>query len=266
MSLLDYFKKNKSHNSEDSFSMRFDDPGFGNVDKADTPVSATKKIRTFSDLPQSEFIFKDPGVNDYAERWGAASVNSVRYFLIGMIAVCTAAYSTHYAIKVSTEQKAERILVEFNGVTGEYKKPVKLDVLTATDAMVKFGLGRWAEWVFTIDPKLSYNYLQDADAMAKGRARDQFGDYRYTTEIIRHIKENKRLVFAKALAVDILTPGVVVVHLETKELDGNGALMESTNYRVRLDYTINPPTEAAVVLRNPIGLEVNGFTYERLAK
>lgn len=266
MSLLDFLNKKNKKPVEDRFSMRFDDPGFGNSSAPSDKPQMTKKIRTFSDLPQSEFIFTDPGVNDYAERWGAASVNSVRYFLLGLIAVCTAAYSTHYALKIATEQKAEAILVEFNGVTGEYRKPVKLDVLTATDAMIKFGLGRWAEWVFTIDPKLSYNYLQDADAMSKGRARSQFADYRYTTEIIRHIKENKRLVFAKAMAVDILTPGVVMVSLESKELDASGALMDTTNYRVRLDYSINPPTEAAIVLRNPIGLEVNGFTFERLAK
>ena len=266
MSFLDFLHKRKNQKADEGFSMRFDDPGFGvDAEKADAPIKA-KTVRTFSDLPQSEFIFNDPGVNDFAERWGAASVNSVRYFLIGLIAVCTAAYSTHYALQVATEQKADRILVEFNGVTGEYKKPVKLDVLTATDAMIKFGLGRWAEWVFTIDPKLSYNYMQDADAMSKGRARGQFADYRYTTEIIRHIKENKRLVFAKAEAVDILTPGVVMVHLQTRELDNNGALMDTSNYRVRLDYSINPPTEAAVILRNPIGLEVNGFTFERLAK
>ena len=265
MSFLDLLNKKKKP-VEDSYSMRFDDPGFGSSEaKAEAPKK-TKKVRTFSDLPQSEFIFNDPGVNDYAERWGAASVNGVRFFLLGLIAICTAAYSTHYALKTANEQKAEPILVEFNAITGEYRKPVKLDVLTATDAMIKFGLGRWAEWVFTIDPKLSYNYLQDADAMSKGRARGQFADYRYTTEIIRHIKENKRLVFAKAMAVDILTPGVVMVSLETKELDASGALLDTTNYRVRLDYSINPPTEAAVVLRNPIGLEVNGFTFERLAK
>lgn len=264
MSFFDFLKKRKQPGN-DSFSMRFDDPGFEEKN-SDSASSITNRAKTFSDLPQSDFIFKDPGVNDYAERWGTASVNGVRFFLIGLIGVGIAAYSTHSALKMATEQKAETFIVEFNGITGEYRKPVKLDSLTATEAMIKFGLGRWAEWVFTVDPKLSYNYLQDADAMAKGRAKGQFADYRYTTEIIRHIKENKRLVFAKALAVDILTPGVVMVTLETKELDPNGGLMEIVNYRVRLDYSINPPKEAAVVLRNPIGLEVNGFTYERLVK
>lgn len=93
--------------------------------------------------------------------------------------------------------------------------------------------------------------MQDADAMSKGRARGQFADYRYTTEIIRHIKENKRLVFAKAEAVDILTPGVVMVHLQTRELDNNGALMDTSNYRVRLDYSIKPSNRSCGYFAKP---------------
>ena len=84
--------------------------------------------------------------------------------------------------------------------------------------------------------------------------------------MIRQIKEAKKFVFAKTLSVDILQPGVAIVNLESKDIDKNGQVLDSSNYRVRLDYSINPPTNAAVVLRNPIGLEVEGFTYERLTK
>ena len=225
-----------------------------------------KEPQSFEDLPQSEFVFKDPGINNYAERWGSASVNATRLFILALLGVASATVLGYHSLKTATEQKAQPILVEFNGATGEYRKPVKIESMTATDAMAKFALGKWAEWVFTVDPKLSYNYLLDADAMSKGKAKGQFAEFRSKTDVVRQIKEAKKFVFAKTLSVDILQAGVAIVNLETKDIDKNGQVLDSSNYRVRLDYSINPPTNAAVVLRNPIGLEVEGFTYERLTK
>lgn len=255
----------RRNNSSEAGSL-FDSQDDMSRDVADAKPKINSGAKTLYELPQAEFLAKDPGLNDYSERWGAASVATARAFILAFVGITIGGVGAVYALKASTEQKAQPILVEFNGVTGEYKKPVRIDAITATDAMVKFGLGKWAEWVFTLDPKMSYGYLQNADAMTKGRARGQFAEYRLQTEIIRHIKEGKRFVFGKSENVDILQKGVAIISLETKELDPSGGLLEKVNYRIRLDYTINPPRDADVVLRNPIGLEVDGFTYERLVK
>lgn len=258
------FKMFKSRIKENA-TLRFNDEGFDGGHSASTPKNEKKHV-SFETLPQSEFIFNDPGLNDYAERWGSASVNATRFFILAAVGMASAAVLGVYSLKTASEQKSTNILVEYNGQTGEYKKPVVIETMTATDAMAKYAMARWAEWVFTLDPKLSYNYLLDADAMSKGRARGQFAEYRLKTEVIRHIKEMKRLVFAKTLAVDILAPGVAVLNVETTEVDQSGASIAVVQYRVRLDYSINPPKEASVALRNPIGLEVENFSYERLAK
>ncbi|MEQ6436329.1 VirB8/TrbF family protein [Comamonas sp. w2-DMI] len=269
MGFFDLLNKRKGRSGQsDVEASLFDEDDVSTESISDAVPKKKKgaKGQSFYNLPQSEFIAEDPGLNDFAERWGSSSVSSARFFILAFFGLLIGLMGALYGWKASTEQKVVTVLVEFNGITGEYKKPVRIDKLTASDAMVKFGLGKWSEWVFTIDPKMSYGYLQDADVMTKGRARGQFADYRFKTEIIRHIKEGKKFIFAKTKNVDILQPGVAIVTLETEELDPNGGLLEKAHYRIRLDYSMSPPNDADLVLRNPIGLEIDGFTYERLVK
>lgn len=259
---LNLFRKSTVNRSNDA-SLVFDDVELG---EEPPRKNRTQQKQGFGDLPQSDFIFNDPGASDFAERWGASSVNATRMFILSMIVATTGAAAWFGASKIWNDKKVVTLLVEVNGATGEYKKPVRIDTLTATEAMIKFGLSKWSENVFTIDPKMSLGYLQDADAMSKGRAKGQFAEFRFKTEVLKHIKEEKRIVFAKSMTVDILQTGVAIVMLETNELDPNGHHMQKDQYRIRLDYTINPPTDEKVVLRNPIGLEIEGFTYERIVK
>lgn len=225
-----------------------------------------KKPKTFADLPQSEFIFKDPGVNDYAERWGAASINSTRMFILSSVMVVSGGLAWFTAIKMWGDKKVEPVLVEFNGTTGEYKRPVLVESITVPQAMIKSMLAKWAEYVFTVDPALSLNYLRNADAMTKGRAKGQFADFRLKTDVLKNLKDGKKLIFAKTETVDFLQDGVAIVNLTTESIDQQGNVESTDNYRIRLDYTLTPPTDGQIILRNPIGLAVEVFTYERLSK
>lgn len=228
--------------------------------------SKDKNPKTFADLPQSEFIFKDPGVNDYAERWGAASINSTRMFLISSVMVISGSVAWFAAIKMWGDEKVQPVLVEFNGTTGEYKRPVRVESITVPQAMVKSMLAKWAEYVFTVDPALSLNYLRNADAMTKGRAKGQFAEFRLKTDVLKNLKDGKKLIFAKTETVDFLQDGVAIVNLTTESIDQSGNVELTENYRIRLDYTLTPPTDGQIILRNPIGLAVEVFTYERLSK
>lgn len=274
MSLFSSFNKKKSQgltlddlkSSDTPSSYQQRESEASKPDSKTGTSSGEKQEIKFRDLRGGADIYEDPGLRSFVEIWGSNAVNNKRMFVITFISVVGAIGATIFALKTASEKTATPILVEYNGNTGEYKKPVVIERTTATDAMVKYGLAKWAEYVFTVDPKLSLNYLRNADAMAAGRAKGQFAQYRINTDIMKEIRDGKKLVFAESKSVDILQKGVSIVNLETQELDINGRLLKQKVYRVRLDYKVNPPIDAAVILKNPIGLTIEGFTFDEVSK
>jgi type IV secretory pathway component VirB8 len=61
--------------------------------------------------------------------------------------------------------------------------------------------------------------------------------------------------------VDASQPGVAFIFLKTLERTGNQSSADSRvkRYRLTLHYQIDPPSEEADLLANPLGLYVNFF-------
>lgn len=221
-----------------------------------------EKVQSLSQIQGGEEIFKDPGFRAYVEIWGSNSLNSKRLFALGIVCAIGMVYMGIQLSNLATTKTATPILVEYNGLTGEYKKPVVIEKSTATTSMAKYALGKWAEYVFTVDPKISLEQYKLAASMTAGRGVGQYTDYRVQNDVIAALSDGNKLLIAKTRSVDILQSGVAIVHIEQTEYDNRGSMVLKNNYRVRLDYSLEPPTDADQILRNPIGLVVEGFTYD----
>lgn len=199
-------------------------------------------------------------LNEFADLVTGHRVASQRMFLVAVMALLVAAGTGVGMYHIATTRQVERLIVEVTPNDGVRGKPVRINEMKPSDAVLKAELAKWAEKVMAIDSKRSGDWLQEANVMATGKALEQFRSWRETEGIATKIqKEPDYIRTAKVTSVDVATPGVAQVWVVTKESRGNMAPASPVQYRIRLDYSLAPPKTEQEVFDNPLGLYITFF-------
>lgn len=204
-------------------------------------------------------MFNDPAAQ-FAEIYGGALVGQQRMFLISIACVLMALGSFAMYVLNSRSNIAVPWLVEVND-KGVVNKPVRIEVVRPSDAVVKAELGRWITKVFTIDRQLTQKLFGEANVMTKGLGTEQFTEFRVKQGITERMTKDPSLQRRAAVqSVDVSSqPGVAFIFLTTQEAAGTNANTASSSFRVTLKYEFIPPQTEAEILANPLGLFVTSM-------
>jgi len=219
-----------------------------------------KKTPTLMDLPQSEHIERDPK-REFAEIYGTAMVSQARLFIVCVCMSLICAFAVFALWQSSRDKVAIPWLVEVNNQTGVISRPVRMDTVTPSQAVIKSELAKWVEHAFTIDPKMSMNYLREASSKTTGKAVGQFREFRLEHDIVNKITRQPNYIrFAKVSSVDMSQRGFAFIFVRTHEIASDGKEVNPKSYRVRMDYTLIPPKTEEELLANPLGFYVSLFS------
>lgn len=219
-----------------------------------------KEHQRLSDLPSTPVgVFSDP-VNAFAEIYGGAKVGEQRMFVVAVAAIALALAAFAMYVVNSRSNIAVPWLVEVNGQQGVINKPVRIETVRPSDAVLKAELAKWIQKIFTIDNLRSKQLFGEANKMTKGLGTEQFTEFRVkqnvTERMTRDVTLQRR---AEVRSVDVSQKGVAFLFLSTHEAQGNNPNSASAAYRVTLKYEINPPQTEEEILANPLGLYITSM-------
>lgn len=209
--------------------------------------------------PQAGNVMKNP-VEEFAEVYGSALVNSRRMFVVCVLALLFAVATMFALWRVASTKVAIPFMFEVTDATGVVSRPARLEPGIPNGNVIKAELAKWLEQVYTIDSKQTLRLFKEANAHTSGKAVEQFRQFRVEEDIIKRLKEQPDFVrVANVKSVDVSTPGLAYGYVTTLESSGTDAPANPKSYRVTLHYSIVPPTTEAQIYANPLGLYVTFF-------
>jgi type IV secretory pathway component VirB8 len=212
--------------------------------------------------PNTPISVYEDGANKFAEIYGSAMVNSGRYFFIAVVALMLGIAGVGAVMVLLPLKEVSPYVIEVNPGTGLVNKPIEIQKMSPSTAVVKAELARWTEAVYTIDPLRTPEFYKYANVRARGKAIAQFSDFRIREQTLTRLQREPGLVReVKVSSVDASQPGIAFIFLQTLERTGNQSSEESKSkrFRITLHYQIDPPKEELSLLANPLGLYVNFF-------
>ncbi len=225
--------------------------------KSSSPKAKPIPLGSLPDAPAG--VHKDPR-KEFAEIYGGAKVGEQRWFLVAMFAVLLAIASAIGLVIVSQQSIAVPVLVEYNSETGVVNKPVRIEHITPSQAVVKAELGRWVTKVFTIDNLLSPRLMREANAMTAGLGTQQYADFRVKQNILERMQKDPSLQRnIDAVSVDVSQPGLAFVFVTTKEVKQGDTAGVLSKFRVTLKYQRVPPETEEEIMVNPLGVYVTSM-------
>lgn len=202
----------------------------------------------------------DDAENKFAEIFGGAKVAQQRMFLVAMSSILVALTSIWALYSVAKDNVAIPYLIEFDNVTGVLNKPIKLEHVTPSAAVLKAELARWAVKVFTIDKELTVRYFREANAMTSGLGVSQFTEFRLSQNVFERIAKDPAMQrIPTVTSVDVSQPGVAFIFVQAKEARINNASVSTSSFRVTVKYQFVPPTTDAAIMENPLGLFITSM-------
>jgi|UPI0004B7F74C type IV secretory pathway TrbF-like protein len=206
-------------------------------------------------------MFDDPQ-KQFAEIYAGGAVNAQRFFLLNVVlALLLFGAMAGWIISASKNNVAVPWIVEVNPVTGIANRPVRIENLRPSQAVIKAQLADWATKVFTIDKALTPSYFKSANVMTKGLGAAQFAEFRVSQAVVERLaKEPSLQRLAKVSSVDVSSqPGVAFVFVATAESRGNSASAVTARWRMTVKYDLIPPRTEAEILANPLGIYVTSM-------
>lgn len=149
-------------------------------------------------------------------------------------------------------------------VTLSKEKGVSAEIVDAKnyrpDENVKiFFLTRFIENMRQLDPYLTATNIRSAFAVTRDKASIEFTDY------VTNEKPNERLAADRNLTRTIkflsVNPGTQenIAFIRVRETERTGVKESSKNYMFTLHYEIVPPTDFAMIQKNPAGIYITHF-------
>lgn len=213
-----------------------------------------------------------PGMHDdaagkFAEIYGGAVVAQHRMFIVAAGALLVAAASVAALFSVASNNVAVPFVVEVAPGVGVTNKPVRIEAVRPSEAVLKAELARWAVKVFTIDSDLSPRYFREANTMTKGLGESQFRDFRVSQDVVARMAKDPTLQrIPTVTSVDTSQQGVAFIFVQTKEARGNTAVADTAQYRVTVKYEFIPPATEAAIMANPLGLFITSMNVSEEGK
>lgn len=220
-------------------------------------TSASKPLSAQADRPVG--VFDDPA-GEFAEIYGGAKVAQLRMFLLAGGAVCVTGVAIVALFLISQKSVAVPWLVEVSDTNGIVSKPVRIERVRPSDAVIKAELARWATKVFTIDKLLTPRYFREANVMTKGLGEAQFTEFRITQNVVDRMAKDATLQRkATVTSVDVSQRGVAFVFVSTQEARGTSANAANSRFRLTLKFELEAPKTEAEILANPLGIYVTSM-------
>ncbi|MEJ8838097.1 type IV secretion system protein [Ramlibacter sp. AN1133] len=228
--------------------------------RPDSPKAAAACLQSAPNTPASLY---QQAEGKFAEIYGSALVSANRSFLVACGCIIVALASIASVATILPLKEVRPWVVEVNPASGVVNKPVQIDRIDPSTAVVKSELARWAEAVYAIDPLRSGEALRWANARSADKAVAQFAEFRARERIYERMRSEPDMVReAKVAAVDVSRKGTAFIYVITSERVGAGGPepARSRRMRVTLNYRLLPPTQEAELLANPLGLYVTFFS------
>lgn len=224
-----------------------------------TPKQATAAVPTalMQDAPAG---IHDDAAGRFAELYGGSRVQSARMFLVAVVALLLAAVAVVGVVITSQSNLVAPWYVEVNRDVGLMSRPVRIENMKPSDAVVKAELGRWVVKVFTIDSIQTPQLMREAIAMTRGLGSSQFAEFRNKQDILKRMTEDPSLQRRATISsIDASQPGIAFVFLSTQEARGTSASTGTATWRVTLRYELIPPRTEQEILLNPLGLYITSM-------
>jgi hypothetical protein len=204
----------------------------------------------------------DDGANKFAEIYGSSLVAANRFFLIALGAIILAIAAVLGLVVITPLKEVRPYVIEVEPATGLVHKPVEVQKITPNIAVVKAELARWVEAVYGIDPLRTTDLYKYANARSRGKAIAQFGEFRSKERTFERMQKEPNLIReAKVTSVDASQTGIAFVFLTTTERATNESPTAASikRYRITLHYVLDPATNEADLLGNPLGVFIELF-------
>lgn len=233
-----------------------------NEDEAGGSVMLGGGKKTLAAQPNTPPAALSEGAGQFAEIYGSSMVQSHRMFLVAIIAMLLALVGVLAVVVVMPLKEVRPWVVEVNPDTGVVNKPVEVQKITPNVAVIKGELARWAEAVYTIDSVRTPELFKFANARTRDKAIAQFTEFRIAERTFERLQREPNLSReARVTSVDASQKEVAFVFLTTTERGGSSGAGDvlTKRFRLTLHYTLDPATQEADLLRNPLGLYVTFF-------
>jgi type IV secretory pathway TrbF-like protein len=198
----------------------------------------------------------------FAEIYAGGAVNANRFFLMNIVlGLLLCGSLVGWFISASKNNVAVPWLVEVNPETGTASRPVRVENVRPSEAVLKAQLADWTTKVFTIDKALTQGYFKAANIMTKGLGASQFAEFRVNQAVVERLAKEPYLQrLATVSSVDVASqPGVAFIFVSTAESRGNNASAVTARWRVTLKYELISPKTEAEILANPLGIYVTSM-------
>lgn len=218
------------------------------------------KTPNLADHPSAPAGVFDDATQRFAEIYGSSQVGNHRMFLIALVAMLLAGAEGVALLMQSGTNVAVPWVVEVNGERGLMAKPVRVESIRPSEAVIKAELAKWTQKVFTIDSALTPQLFREANVMTKGLGTSQFTEFRVQQNVIERMTKDASLQRkAEIRSVDASQPGVAFVFVTTQEAQGTTSNAGTASYRVTLRYELDPPRKEQDILSNPLGLFITSM-------
>lgn len=151
-------------------------------------------------------------------------------------------------------------LVEVNAEVGVVNKPVRIEAIKPSQAVIKAELSRWITKIFTIDNIQTPQLFREANTMTKGLGTQQFTEFRVKQNVIERVTKDSTLQRKVTVSsVDVSQAGIAFIFLSTQEAHGTDANTGSARFRITLKYELVPPDTERALLANPLGIYITSL-------
>lgn len=225
--------------------------------KRQSKPKAAQRLEAAADAPVGVY---DDAAGRFAELYGGSRVAAHRMFVVAIVALLLAIAALFGVVLTAQNNVVMPWIVEVNKDVGLVSRPVRIESMRPSDAVVKAELARWIVKVFTIDSIQTPQLMREANAMTRGLGTSQFAAFRLQQNILKRMTEDPSLQRKVAISsVDASQPGMAFVFLGTQEAQGTSASTVVANWRVTLRHELTPPRTEQEILANPLGLYITSM-------
>lgn len=202
----------------------------------------------------------DDAAGRFAELYGGARVHSWRMFLVAIVSLLLCGAAVVGVVITSQSNIAMPWIVEVNKEVGVVSRPVRVENISPSGAVIKAELARWVTKVFTIDSIQTPQLMREANAMTRGLGTSQFSEFRMQQNILKRMTEDPSLQRKVSISsIDVSQTGIAFVFLSTQEAKGTIASAGTNTWRVTLRYELIPPRTEQEILVNPLGIYITSM-------
>jgi type IV secretory pathway component VirB8 len=225
------------------------------------PRKSTRPTKTLAESDDAPVgLYAEP-VEEFAERDSRPRVEAHRMFIIALAAILLAAVAFVFAFIASQSRVIQPYFIETNSDKGIVNRPVRVENINPTDAVLKAELRKWVEKVYLIDDRLAVPGYREAALMAKDAGYGQLELFLTQQKVAEKIAQDPTTQrVAKVTSIDMSTKDVAFVFVVTRESNSRNVVGVETKYRVTIKFERIAPKDEQSLMANPLGLYITSFS------